>query len=304
VAEALAADFVDGVAFVPLAAIVDSTLVMPVVAQALGVRDAGEAPLLDRLIEVLRDKQVLLVLDNFEQVVDAAPIVADLLAGCPALKILTTSRVRLRLSAEHELPVAPLALPAADERTTAADLPKSAAVRLFVARAQAVAEDFGLTPENAPIVLAICRRLDGLPLAIELAAARIKVLPPAALLARLERRLPLLTGGGRDAPARQQTMRGAIAWSYDLLDQAEQALFRQLSVFAGGFSLEAAEGVAASPRGVPAVSPPQGESHRSGGGGGFAASGGVACGSGGVARGRGLVLSHISDRAAFVPAAS
>jgi predicted ATPase/DNA-binding CsgD family transcriptional regulator len=263
-------DFGDGVTFVPLASIGDPSLVASAIAHALGVRESGDEPLLDRLTATLPDKHLLLVLDNFEQVVEAAPLVAELLSSCPGMTVLVTSRVRLRLAGEREHAVPPLGLAAHDEHTSVDEVARSEAVRLFVVRAQAIAEDFTLTPENASTVLAICRRLDGLPLAIELAAARLKVLPPAALLARLERRLPLLTGGGRDAPARQQTMRGAIAWSYDLLDPAEQALFRQLSVFVGGFTLEAAEGVAASPQGVPLRS----------GGAGFA-SAGVAFGSGG-----------------------
>jgi predicted ATPase/DNA-binding CsgD family transcriptional regulator len=250
-AAAAAGEFRDGVIFVPLASIGDPILVASAIAHALGVREVADEPLLDRLTSTLRDKQRLLVLDNFEQVVEAAPLVADLLGSCPDMTVLVTSRVRLRLAGEREHVVPPLGLAAHDERTSVAEVARSQAVQLFVARAQAIAEDFALTPENASTVLAICRRLDGLPLAIELAAARVKVLPPAALLARLERRLPLLTGGGRDAPPRQQTMRGAIAWSYDLLDPAEQVLFRQLSVFVGGFTLEAAEGVAASPQGGP-----------------------------------------------------
>jgi predicted ATPase/DNA-binding CsgD family transcriptional regulator len=242
-AAAAAHGFTDGVIFVPLAPISDPALVPSAIAHALGVREAGDEPLVDRLKAMLRDKDLLLVLDNFEQVVTAAPLMANLLDNCPALRVLVTSRVRLRLSGEREHVVPPLELVEHDGRTSFEEVTRSEAVQLFVARAQAVAEDFALTPENAPIVLAICRRLDGLPLAIELAAARIKVLPPSALLARLERRLPLLTGGGRDAPARQQTMRGAIAWSYDLLDPPEQALFRRLAVFVGGMTLEAAETV-------------------------------------------------------------
>jgi predicted ATPase/DNA-binding CsgD family transcriptional regulator len=241
-AAAAASAFGDGAIFVPLAAISDPSLVASAIAHALGVREAGDEPLVDRLTASMRDQHLLLVLDNFEQVVDAAPLVAELVGRCPDLTVLVTSRLRLRLAGEREHVVPPLEL-AEEDRGTLGDEVAAEAVRLFVARVQAVAEDFALTPENAPVVLAICRRLDGLPLAIELAAARIKVLPPAALLARLERRLPLLTGGGRDAPARQQTMRGAIAWRYDLLGAEEQAVFRWLSVFVGGFTLEAAEEV-------------------------------------------------------------
>ncbi|CAA9549561.1 MAG: hypothetical protein AVDCRST_MAG59-1625, partial [uncultured Thermomicrobiales bacterium] len=195
----------------------------------------------------LRGKRTLLVLDNFEQVVEAAPLVGDLLAACPGLTVLVTSRVRLRLSGEREHAVPPLGLTSPNDAPSVENAAQSGAVRLFVERAQAVQEDFALSPENAPAVSAICRRLDGLPLAIELAAARIKVLTPAALLARLERRLPLLTGGGRDLPARQRTMRDAIAWSHDLLDPPEQVLFRRLAVFAGGFTLETAGAVADVP---------------------------------------------------------
>jgi predicted ATPase len=192
----------------------------------------------------------LLLLDNFEHVVAAAPVVAELLSAAPGLTVLVTSRVRLRVSGEHEYAVPPLDL-TEPEQATSGEVATPAAVRLFVARAQAVQEDFVLTPENAATVTAICRRLDGLPLAIELAAVRAKVLPPAALLARLEQRLPLLTGGGRDLPARQQTMRDAIGWSYDLLTPAEQALFRRLAVFVGGFTLDAAEDVLDGQTGSP-----------------------------------------------------
>ena len=224
---------------------------------ALGVREAGDEPLIERLKAVLRDKRLLLVLDNFEQVVEAAPIVADLLGACPDVTVLVTSRVRLRVSGEREVPVAPLGLAALDRHRSVEDVATSEAVRLFVARAEAVQPDFALTPDNAVAVAEICRRLDGLPLAIELAAARVKVLPPAALLARLDHRLPLLTGGGRDLPARQQTMRAAIAWSHDLLTPEEQVLFRRLAVFAGGFTLEAAEAVA-SGSGEPGIDPFEG----------------------------------------------
>jgi predicted ATPase/DNA-binding CsgD family transcriptional regulator len=235
--------FPDGVIFVPLAPISDPNLVPSAIIAPLGVREAGDEPLIERLKAVLRNKRLLLVLDNFEHVIEASPIVADVLETCPGVTVLVTSRVRLRISGERELPIAPLGLAAPDRHSSAADVATSDAVRLFVARAEAVHPDFALTPENAVDVAEICRRLDGLPLAIELAAARVKVLPPSALLARLDHRLPLLTGGGRDVPARQQTMRNAIAWSHDLLSPEEQVLFRRLAVFAGGFTLEAAEAV-------------------------------------------------------------
>ena len=243
-AQRLAGAFPDGVRFVGLAPIGDPNLVTPAVAHALGVREAGETPVDDRLAAFLRDKRLLLVLDNFEQVVAAAPLVARLLGGCPGVKALVTSRVRLRVSGEREHAVPPLGLVGQDAPASPDDAAASDAVRLFVERARAVRETFALDAENAPAVAAICARLDGLPLAIELAAARVKVLPPPALLARLERRLPLLTGGSRDLPARQQTMRDAIAWSHELLPEGDKALFRRLAAFVGGFTLEAAEAVA------------------------------------------------------------
>jgi predicted ATPase/class 3 adenylate cyclase len=239
--------FPDGVFLAALAPIADPALVAPAIAQALGVQDMGGRPLAERVREYLRDKRLLLVLDNFEQVLAAAPLVADLLAGCPRLTALVTSRAVLRLSGEHDLAVAPLALPPDGVHSTSPErLARYDAVRLFVARAQAARADFALTPETAPAVVALCRRLDGLPLALELAAARVRALPPPALLARLEAAaggLRLLTGGARDLPARQQTLRNTIEWSYRLLGPAEQALFARLGVFAGGCTLEAAEGV-------------------------------------------------------------
>jgi predicted ATPase/DNA-binding CsgD family transcriptional regulator len=234
--------FDDQALVVALAAISDPALVVPTIAQALDLREEGDRPLLDRLVAVLHLGPVLLVLDNFEQVVDAAPVVVDLLTECPGLKVLVTSRIALRVEGEQEFPVPPLALPARpivsfDEIAT------SDAVTLFVQRARAVRPDFRLTADNASIIVEICRRLDGLPLAIELAAARTKLLSPRALLARLEQRLELLTSGLRNVPARHQTMRNAIAWSYDLLNPPLQQLFRQLAVFRGGWTLEAAEAV-------------------------------------------------------------
>jgi predicted ATPase/DNA-binding CsgD family transcriptional regulator/Tfp pilus assembly protein PilF len=242
VAEAVAPTFADGVSFVDLASIRDPTLVVAAIAQALGLRDVGR-PLADVLATAIRDHHVLLVLDNFEQVLDAAPGITDLLTTCPHLKIIVTSRAVLHLSAEHDVPVPPLSLPAAQVPATVDALSTSEAVRLFVARAEAARPDFALTEDNAATVAAICHRLDGLPLAIELAAARISHLPPAALLLRLERRLPLLTGGASDHPPRQRTMQAAIAWSYDLLTEAEQTGLQRLAVFVGGFTLEAAETV-------------------------------------------------------------
>jgi predicted ATPase/DNA-binding CsgD family transcriptional regulator len=246
VAAATADDFPDGVTFVDLAPITDPNLVASAVAQAVGLRETGAEPLIDRLRANLRDRRVLLVLDNFEQVVEAAPLLAHLLGACPHLKMLVTSRMRLRLSSEHEVPIPPLALPRAEGSSAETYLNQAPTVQLFTARAQAVVPGFTLTEGNVGAVAAICRHLDGLPLAIELAAARIKVLPPAALLARLEQRLPVLIGGGRDLPTRQQTMREAIAWSHTLLTPQQQVVFRRLAVFVGGFAIDAAQVVAAA----------------------------------------------------------
>jgi predicted ATPase len=246
VAREMAAQFPGGVYFVPLAGVTDAGLIASVVAQALGVRSAGGQAPLESLKEYLGralHAPLLLCLDNFEHLVPGAATLADLLGTTPNLKILVTSRAVLHLYGEHEVPVPPLALPDARSLPSAATMAQSAAVKLFVERAQAVKPDFQLTEENAAAVAEICTRLDGLPLAIEIAAARIKLLSPAAMQARLASRLQLLTGGARDLPARQQTLRGAIDWSYDLLDAAEQKLFRRASVFAGGCTLEAAEAV-------------------------------------------------------------
>jgi predicted ATPase len=243
VASKLAADFSGDVVFVPLAPVGSATLVSIVIARALGIQDTGNRSLRDRLHEALRRRRLLLVLDNFEHVASAAPMVAALLANCPLVTILATSRERLRVSGEQEFPLAPLPLPDATHRMPTTDLEQWAAVALFIERARSQAPGFALTDDNAADVLAICRRLDGLPLAIELAAPWSRMLPPAALLARLERRLPLLTGGARDLPLRHQTLRDAIAWTYDLLTPVEQALFRRLAVFSGGFTLGAAETV-------------------------------------------------------------
>jgi predicted ATPase/class 3 adenylate cyclase len=238
-------EFEDGVFFVALAPIGDPALVVSTIAQTMGIREAAGGSLLDHLKGALRDKRLLLVLDNFEQVVPAAPLVNELLAAAPRLKILVTSRAVLRLSGEKDYPVPPLGLPEAGRALTAEGLSRYAAVALFVERALDAKPDFTVTDENASAIAEICSRVDGLPLAIELAAARVRLLPPRALLARLARRLPLLVGGARDLPARQQTLRDTIAWSYDLLGAEEQALVRQLGVFVGGFTLEAAEAVCA-----------------------------------------------------------
>ncbi len=252
VATDLLDDFADGVCFVPLAPINDPGLVVPAIAQALGIKEAGEQPLPELLQASLRDKRLLLLLDNFEQVVEAAAWLSDLLASCPHLKMLVTSRAVLHIHGEHEFPVPPLALPDLTDLPESEPLTQYAAVTLFLERAQAARPDFELTPTNTRAIAEICVRLDGLPLAIELAAARIKLLPPQALLTRLEHRLQVLTSGARDVPARQQTLRNLLAWSYDLLDGEEQRLFRRLSVFVGGCTLEAVEGLYRSLGDMPA----------------------------------------------------
>ena len=239
-----AVDAFDGVAFVDIAPVQDPGLVVPTIAGAIGVREATDRSLLTALVAALGGRRLLLVLDNLEQVTSAAPALAGLLAACPRLTILATSRAPLRLRAEREFPVDPLELPGAPDSATTGSLAAVPAVALFLERARAIDPGFSLTDENAGAVVAICRRLDGLPLAIELAAARVKVLSPQAMLARLDNRLRLLAGGPRDAPDRQRTMRDAVAWSHDLLDAAERAFFRRLAVFVGGFDLAAAEAVA------------------------------------------------------------
>jgi predicted ATPase len=244
VAAELVDQFEDGVFLVELAPISDPALVPSAVAQVLGMRDLGSRPVLEAVQEYLRQKALLLVLDNFEQILPASPIVADLLTTCRGVRMLVTSREPLRLRGEHEYAVPPLALPEAQHRPTPEQLSRYAAAALFVERAMEIRDDFVVTVENAPAVAEICARLDGLPLAIELAAARIRLLTPEAMLARLDRRLPLLTGGARDLPARQRTLRDAIAWSYDLLTPDEQDLFRRLSIFVGGCSFETAAATA------------------------------------------------------------
>jgi predicted ATPase/DNA-binding CsgD family transcriptional regulator len=239
----IGADFADGVCFAPLATITNPDLVPSTVARAAGLVESGDTPVQDSLLAALRQAETLLVLDNFEHVVAAAPLVSSMMTLCPRLKVLVTSRVLLRVAGEYALPVPPLAVPDPGARTPSDDLMRSAAVQLFAQRGQAVNPSFDLTAGNAPLVADICQRLDGVPLAIELAAARVTHLSLPALWERLERRLPLLTGGGRDRPLRLQTMRDAIAWSHGLLLPAEQILFRRLAVFVDGCTLEAAEWV-------------------------------------------------------------
>jgi predicted ATPase/class 3 adenylate cyclase/DNA-binding CsgD family transcriptional regulator len=253
--------YLEGLCFVPLAPIVDPNLVLPTIVQALGLPDVQGRPAEEVLADYLGGKRMLLVLDNFEQVISAGAALADLLTRCPGCTLLVTSRVALRVSGERELPVPPLDLPNASSAESAADalerFASASAVRLFVARAQAVRPDFALTVDNAATVAEICRRLDGLPLAVELAAARVRIFSPESMLARLggtavtavgdssdqqaPARLQLLTGGSVDLPDRQRTLRNTIAWSYDLLSPEEQSLFRRLAMFTGGFTLEAAE---------------------------------------------------------------
>jgi predicted ATPase/class 3 adenylate cyclase len=236
-------EFEGGVFFVALAPVSDPDLVASTIAGPLGVVESGDKPLEETLKGYLQDKELLLLLDNFEQVLEAAPLVGELLGSCPRLKVLATSRAALRVYGEQEYAVPPLTLPDPKRLTTVEKLSQYEAVGLFIERARAVKADFEVTNDNAPAVAEICVRLDGLPLAIELAAARTRLLSPEAMLPRLGSRLKLLIGGGRDLPARQQTLRGAIEWSHDLLDEEERTLFRRLSVFVGGFALETAEEV-------------------------------------------------------------
>ena len=236
-------EFEGGAFFVALAPIADPGLVASTMAGSLGVIETPEQPLVESLKDYLRPREMLLVLDNFEQVADAAPLVGELLPACPRLKVLVTSRIGLGVYGEREYAVPPLALPDPGRLPPIGLLARYEAVRLFVERAQAAKSGFTLTGENSRAVAEICARLDGLPLAIELAAARVKILPPQAMLGRISNRLKLLKGGARDLPERQRTLRGAIDWSHDLLDGEERTLFRRLSVFSGGRTLEAMEEV-------------------------------------------------------------
>ena len=248
-------DLPDGALFVPLATVNDHARMLPTIAEALGLRDGASQTPLDRLISMLRHRRMLLVLDNLEQLPAAAPEIGALISACPHLTVLATSRSPLHLRAEREYPVAPLELPRPDLASTAS-LAASPAVALFVERARAARPDFALTDASAPAIAEICRRLDGLPLAIELAAAMTRVLTPQALLARMTRRLPLLANGPADLPARHRTLRKTIDWSYGLLGPEEQRLLRRLSVFVGGASLAAIEAVlppAASPDEDPVI---------------------------------------------------
>jgi len=243
VAAELSESFASGVFFVDLAPLSNPSLVLSTIAQTLGIQEAAGQPLLERLKEGLWQKQLLLLLDNFEQVLSAAAQMADLLAACPELKMLATSRERLHVRAEYEFAVPPLSLPDPRHLPDLAALSQVEAVALFLQRAKATRPDFQLTATNARTIAEICAHLDGLPLAIELAAARIKLLSPQALLGRLDQRLQVLTSGARDVPSRHQTLRHTITWSYELLNAQEQHLFRRLAVFVGGCTLEAIEAV-------------------------------------------------------------
>ncbi len=242
VAMELREHFADGVCFVLLAAIIDPVLVVPAIAKALGVREGGERPLFELVKVTLSNRHLVLLLDNFEQVLKAASQLPELLAECPHLKILVTSRARLHVDGEFGFQVPPLALPDLTQPLESHTLPQNAAVALFLQRARIARSDFGITPTNARAIAEICVRLDGLPLAIELAAARIRSLASQSLLARLEEHLlDVVISKDQDVDTRQQTLRNTIAWSYDLLDSREQQLFRRLSVFAGGWTLETVE---------------------------------------------------------------
>ncbi len=236
-------DFPDGTFFVPLATLTEAELLLVAVAETLGVRETGEQPLFESLKEYLHDRRLLLLLDNFEQVLGAALTVTELLAGAHGLKVLATSRTSLRLYGEHVFPVPPLTLPDLERPPPLERLTQYEAVGLFVERARALKPNFEVTNESAPAVAEICVRLDGLPLAIELAAARITMLPPRSMLQRLSSRLKLLTGGARDFPKRQRTLRATIEWSHALLDEGEQLLFGRLAVFSGGRTLEAIDAI-------------------------------------------------------------
>jgi predicted ATPase/DNA-binding CsgD family transcriptional regulator/tetratricopeptide (TPR) repeat protein len=247
VAADLRDEFPDGVRFVELAPLHDAALVVPTIASTLGLQESSEQPISSTLRQYLAAKQALLLLDNFEQVLAAGVEVAQLLAGCPDLKVLVTSRAPLHVRWEYEFPVPPLALPRLDRSAHPAELARLPSVALFAQRARAIRPDFALSSSEAPIVAEICVRLDGLPLAIELAATRVRTTSPREILADLPRQLDLLSEGPRDLPARHLTLRAAIAWSYHLLSAQDQVLFRRLAIFPGSFTAEAAAAVAGAP---------------------------------------------------------
>ena len=243
VANEIAGSFSGGVAFIPLASISDPALVPVAISQVLGTKHAPHVPALEQVKGFLRAKEMLLVLDNFEQVLDAGPMVGEILDACPDVKMLVTSRAALHVYGEHQFHVPPLDMPGSGSVVTAQALDRYEATALFVQRASVAAPDYVIPDEMAPVVAAICRRLDGLPLAIELAAARVATLSPRAILERLDSRLRLLSMSSLDLPPRQRTLRGAIAWSHNLLDAEQKVLFRRMSVFAGGATLDAIEGI-------------------------------------------------------------
>jgi predicted ATPase/class 3 adenylate cyclase len=245
VASHAVADFSGGVFFVALAPLTDFNLLTSGIADALRIEEVAGEPIIESIEKYLADRHVLLVLDNFEHVLGAAPLVGRLLTACPRVKVIATSRTLLHVSGEHDFPVPALSLAKSGRHHTAESASSSEAVALFVDRARMARPGFALTDDNAPVIAEICVRLDGLPLAIELAAARSRVLSPEAILERLSHQLKLLTGGPGDRPERQKTIRGAIDWSYNLLDPAEKTVFRTVSVFAGGFDASAASEVAA-----------------------------------------------------------
>ncbi|MCS5735430.1 DUF4062 domain-containing protein [Herbiconiux daphne] len=253
VADRLAPDYPGGTAFVDLSSVHEPDLVLGAIAQTLGVRDTGDAPIGDKLLTALRGRRMLLVLDNFEQVVGAGPAIVHLLTSSPGLTVVVTSRVLLRISGEYAYEVGPLGLPRSADYSDLDAITRIASVALFVERVHAVRPDFEVGPDNVAAVVRICAALDGVPLALELAAARVRLLTPAAMLERLDRQLPLLVGGARDLPARQRTLRSTIEWSVDLLGADERRLLGCLGVFDGGFSLEAAEAVT-GPSGADAAS--------------------------------------------------
>ena len=243
----LAPEFLDGVAFIALAEVTDPAQFVPALADALDVKEAEERTLAEGVAALIGDKKALLLLDNLEQVVAAAPDVAGLVESCPGLQIVTTSRTPLRIAAEREYALDPLELPPPSDPASTESLGSYPAIALFVERAKMTRGSFELTPENAGAVAAVCRRLDGLPLALELAAARLRLLAPEALLERLDHALQVLTSSARDVPERQQTLRATIDWSHSLLEDAEQRLFRRLAVFAGGCTFADVEAVCADP---------------------------------------------------------
>jgi predicted ATPase len=246
VAEEVKTEFPHGVLFIDLASVTQAELVPSTIARSLDIEESGSESLIKLLKNVLHEKRILLILDNFEQLLSAASFVKELTETALSLKILITSRATLQLSIEHELIVKPLSSPPIDSKLSIDNLAEYPAIKLFLIRARAVKSNFVFNTDNAPIISEICYKLDGLPLAIELAAARIKLLSPISILTRLKNSLKLLTGGSKHLPPRQQTMRGTIEWSYQLLDEDEKTLFRRLAVFAGGFTVETAEAVCES----------------------------------------------------------